>query len=323
MIMDSTFSNQPFVDRYLVVDDFMPDADAAAMRAAIEAHFANPARHLPATHMVWNYWYVPGLYTYLRAEPDKVLGAKLARAFHDRLASWSRQTLGLSEVTWSCLSLYIPGCRQGQHNNSANGRFGFVYSLTRNDRKTGGGETLIWREEDYFTTRLQQPHAGPGFYEAIVPQFNRLLVFDDRVPHAVQLVEGGMNPIEGRIVLHGHLREAGPIVEGELPAEDVGEIVGDMAADFAAQLGAACELFHGLVVLRFVVTRDGTVTGLRVVLNRLKRLAGNGPDLDAVVRGLLERVSELAFPPAGGTTQVALPVGFGVDLVPDFAPVTR
>ncbi len=76
-----------------------------------------------------------------------------------------------------------------------------------------------------------------------------------------------------------------------------------MAADFAVQLGAACELFHGLVVLRFVVARDGTVTGLRVVLNRLKRLAGNGPDLKVVVHGLLERVSELAFPTAGGTTQ--------------------
>ncbi len=71
MIMDSTLSNQPFADRYLVVDEFMPDADAAAMRAAIEAHFANPARHLPATHMVWNYWYVPGLYTYCAPSPTR------------------------------------------------------------------------------------------------------------------------------------------------------------------------------------------------------------------------------------------------------------
>ena len=46
-------SNKPFQDTYLVVDDFMPQADADAMRAAIEAHFANPAQHAPATHMIW------------------------------------------------------------------------------------------------------------------------------------------------------------------------------------------------------------------------------------------------------------------------------
>jgi len=323
MIVDNIKSDQPFAERYLVVDEFMPEGEAAAMRAAIEAHFADPARHMPATHMVWNYWYVPGLYTYLRADPDKVLGTKLARAFYDRLAGWSRETLGLSEVTWTCLSLYIPGCRQAQHNDSANGRFGFVYSLTRNDRKTEGGETLIWREDDYFTTRLQQPYAAPGFYDAIVPRFNRLLVFDDRVPHAVQRVEGGMNPSEGRIVLHGHLREAGPIVEGALPADQVGEIVGDMAASFADELGPACELLHGLVVVRFIVARNGTVSGLRVVLNRLKRLAGEGPALDDVLGRLLKRVSELAFPAARTTTQIALPIGFGDDLVSNFAAVSR
>jgi 2OG-Fe(II) oxygenase superfamily len=315
-------SNKPFQDTYLVVDNFMPQADANAMRAAIEAHFANPAQHKPDTHMVWNYWYVPGLYTYLRAQPEQVLGRKLARHFFDRLTAWSGANLGLSEATWPCLSLYVAGCRQGQHNDAGNGRFGFVYSLTKNDRRSEGGETLIWRDDDDFATRLQQPKAGAGFYDAVAPQFNRLLVFDDRMPHAVATVEGGMSPIEGRIVLHGHLREAGPIVTGALPPAEVAEIAGAMAADFAAALGPACELFHGLVVLRFVVAPNGNVSALRVVLNRIKRLAGTGPAVDDVIAGLLDRVRELSFPAADAATEVALPVGFGVDLVPDYAPVT-
>ncbi len=306
-------SNKPFQDAFHIEDDFMPQSDANAMRAAIEAHFGNQHQHKPATHMIWNYWHVPGSYTYLRTEPERILGAKLARAFVNKLSAWSQQTLGLNEITWVCLSLYPPGCRQNLHNDTGNGRFGFVYSLTKNDRKTEGGETLIWKDEDYFSTRLQHPSGVSGFYDAIPPKFNRLLVFDDRMPHAVQMVEGGMDPIEGRIVLHGHLREAGPIVDGALSLDDVCQVAGNMAASYASDLDAACELLHGLVVLRFTVSRDGGVTGLHVVLNRLKRLAGNGPTSEKVVEELLTRVSDLSFPSARGTTDIALPIGFGFD----------
>jgi len=124
------------------------------------------------------------------------------------------ETLGLRPAKASYLSLYVDGCRQNQHNDSTNGRFGFVYSLTRNSRRTSGGETLIWREDDYFETRIHRPCSGSDFFQSIEPRFNRLLVFDDRMPHAVQLVEGNMDPLDGRIVIHGHIREAEPIVKG-------------------------------------------------------------------------------------------------------------
>ena len=41
--------------------------EAEALRAPIDLHFSEPHRHGFDTHFVWNYWYVPGLYTYLRA----------------------------------------------------------------------------------------------------------------------------------------------------------------------------------------------------------------------------------------------------------------
>ena len=50
------------------VDDFLPLEDALAMRSAAERHFAEPYRQ-NTEHQVWNYWYVPDMYTFLRTAP--------------------------------------------------------------------------------------------------------------------------------------------------------------------------------------------------------------------------------------------------------------
>ena len=301
----------PIRAAFLIVDDFLPQAVAQAMRAAIEAHFANPGRHLPETHMIWNYWFVPGLYTYLRTQPERVFGAALAQAFQSRLTSWCVATLGLGRITWPYLSLYVDGCRQGLHNDATNGRFAFVYSLTKNQRQSAGGETLVWHEDDYFATRLHQPNAGSGFYSTIPPRFNRLVVFDDRMPHAVQLVEGVMDPVEGRIALHGHISESGPLVEGTLTADAVSEAARLMVTGFAAELGSALPLLHGPAVTRFTVAADGTVGEVRLLLDRVKRLAGEGPTVAEVVTRLVERVGTMRFAGTGEASRVTLPIGFG------------
>src|SRR5579872_2882386 len=70
----------PVRSSHLVVDDFMPSDIAREMRAAAEAHFGSPYHHSPKTHMNWDYWHVPGLYTYLRTLPEKVIGPVLTEA---------------------------------------------------------------------------------------------------------------------------------------------------------------------------------------------------------------------------------------------------
>ena len=210
----------------IVIDGFLPAALALQMRRDIDEHFASPHLHRPETHQVWNYWFVPELYTYLRANPEKVIGHERVTAFHGALRDWSSATLGMANVTWPYLSLYVGGCRQGWHNDSTNGRFGFVYSLTRDLRRTIGGETLVQRESDPFRANLVRPQAGRGFYEIVEPRFNRLVVFDDRLPHAVERIDGSMDPVEGRFVIHGHLSEGGAIVEGALPGAAVAGPVG-------------------------------------------------------------------------------------------------
>ena len=147
---------------WLVVDDFLPAALAQQMRHAIERHFAEPASHRPDSHQVWNYWFVPGLHTYLRTTPDKVLQRGDVELFMEVLSTWSTSRLGLRQATWPYLSLYVSGCRQNLHNDSGNGAFAFVYSLTRNERNTTGGETIVLHEGDPFRSHLATPRAGRG-----------------------------------------------------------------------------------------------------------------------------------------------------------------
>src|SRR5208283_5534750 len=127
------------------------------------------------------------------------------------------------------------GCRQGLHNDARNGRFAFVYSLTRDQRRTVGGETLVFREEDPFRSKLAAASAGRHFYDTIAPKFNRLIVFDDRLPHGVERVEGSMDPVEGRFVLHGHLSETGTMSTGALSVAVVEEALVGLLRDFAAR----------------------------------------------------------------------------------------
>src|SRR5579875_468678 len=195
---------------HLAYPDFF--LNARELRAAIDRHFANPHRHRPETHQVWNYWNVPEQYNYLRTQPEKVIPRGLMDQFYVILVELTTQKLGLTRVTWPFLSLYVAGCGQGLHNDARNGRLGYVYSLTNWDqRRFAGGETLLFRERDYFESpAITQALSGHGLYELIPASFNQLLIFDNRLPHAVPRLEGTMIPQEGRIVLHGHISE-GPI----------------------------------------------------------------------------------------------------------------
>lgn len=303
-------TDRPLRAPYLTVDDFLPIDLAADLRAAAEAHLGDPYRHSMSSHMDWDYWHVPDLYTYLRTRPAKILGSYLFGVFQQRLAQWAAETLG-QVPTEGYLSLYVNGCRQSQHNDAANGRFGYVYSLTKNDRRTTGGETLIWNEENYFEKRMHQPSWGSAFFEAIEPTFNRLLVFDDRMPHAVRLVEGNMDPLEGRLVIHGHISEAGPMVSGELSPDNVAAVAGHLIDEYASVLGEAARAYHGPATVSLTVEPDGTVSTPRLMLDRVRRVADNGPSVDEMLGELIARVGQLKFAPGAQASRVTLPFGFG------------
>jgi len=98
----------PWVAPVGVIDDFLPLELAARMRQDIEAHFAAPDGH-GHTRQVWNYWSVPGLCTYLLTAPEKIIHRDRVDAFIRTLHAWSIVTLGMGNVTWPSLCLYVGG----------------------------------------------------------------------------------------------------------------------------------------------------------------------------------------------------------------------
>ncbi len=294
-----------------VFDDFLPKELAEAMRADTDAHFAKPEAHRPDTHQIWDYWFVPESYTYLRTMPEKIFKGDRFNVFMTTLRAWALETLGLGNVSRPYLSLYVPGCRQGWHNDSGNGRFAFVYSLTRDVRLTTGGETLIMRDGDALRRNLTQSAAGRAFYTAVEPRFNRLVIFDDRVPHGVERVEGAMDPVEGRFVLHGHIAEAPIAVTGALPVPVVEPLIAGAVDGFIAEAGAHLAPYHGPLTLRLTADAAGEVTCCEVLIDRVLRPDLNNAEWESLREQFLDRLDALRFPASAGETMVILPVMFG------------
>lgn len=299
---------------FLVVDNFLPLETARAMRADIDAHFSNTSAHQPQTHQIWNYWHVPGLYTYLRTNADRIISVNQVDAFMQALRTFSREQLGMADVTRPYLSMYVSGCRQGLHNDSRNGRFAFVYSLTKDRRLTTGGETIVFKEGDLYREHVGAAAAGPSFFTAIEPRFNRLVIFDDRMPHAVERVEGSMDPLEGRFVFHGHIKEAGPIVTGALSPEQANEVVMSALVPFCEDAYARIRLYHGPLVLRLDVSEAGAVASCRVLVDRVTAVDGGDSDWEGLRERLVKAMAALRFPEAKGPTAITQPVLLGVSL---------
>jgi hypothetical protein len=295
---------------YGLVDDFFPAAEA--MRGAVEQHFADPARHTAQQHQIWNYWYVPGSYTYLRTAPEKVVGSDLAQQFYQWLQHYAFETFGLATTTWPYLSVYISGCNQALHNDSRGGRLGFAYSLTQwDDRKFSGGETLLFHEEPW-QQDLTTAKATNGFYDLIPQRFNQLLVFDDRIPHGVQRIEGSMDPLAGRIVVHGHLSEGGIVVEGSLGVEELNPSIQHALSETWHRRQAAAPHYHGLLVLRLSIDAEGGQGQCSVLFDRVLPLAPNNPPFPSTDFVVL--FSDLRFPSAAGPTRITIPIAIGMVL---------
>ena len=305
---------EPLRAPYHVVDGFLPAELARDMRAAIDAHFAEPYKQGADPFQVWNYWYVPNLYTYLRTNPKKVIPRALVERFQAALTAWAWNLLGMGRVSNPFLSLYVPGCAQSFHNDSGNGRFGFVYSLTHNVRETRGGETLVMHEGDLFRANLERAQAGHrGFYDAIAPSFNRLTIFDDRMPHAVQRVDGSMDPREGRFVLHGHISEAGPGTRGALSPAEVGAVVEEAANEVLNARPMSADP-HGPVVLRLAIAASGEVEKARLMLDRAA--FPDGSSADGLADALVAAAAARRFPERDGPTEAIVPILLGGALQP-------
>ena len=263
-------------------------------------------------YQVWDYWHVPGMYTYLKTAPSRILSSHLLHLFMGQLRSYALEHLGLTTVTEPYLSLYVNGCGQGLHNDSTNGSFAYVYSLTNWDSRIfTGGETLLWADTTYWESgRFKQGGAGTSFYQLIPARFNQLVLFDDRFIHAVQPMSGTMNPKEGRLVLHGHIQAGDTQVDGTLSLREVRPLLSDYEQATSSVFRSLTSLAHGYVSFRLDVSPDGRVAEARVVGNRL--LDGQGrehhPEIEQLVQRLRNELGEMRFPSTTGRTTITWPI---------------
>lgn len=291
---------------YLVIPGFFKESEL--LRSRYDDFFARRDEITAQSKQIWDYWYVPDQYTCFKTEPANIFGKALAKSFTDRLSSWSLETLGLAQVSDSLLSLYANGCGQGLHNDAGNGQVAYVYSITRWDqRRFTGGETVILKSDEYWQTqRSERARAGTDFIELIPASFDQLLIFDDRVIHGVRTVQGTMSPLDGRVVLHGHLIQK-LHVAGDLFLSEVRGVLRTLAQDTTPALSDRMRTLEGFATARLTVAPDGSVSAVNVLLNRLTDSTDH-QRAQETLRWIMDYFKKLRFPPKPLLSQITVPI---------------
>ena len=205
-----------------VKDDFYEGAED--LRETFDEHFDEP-RQAHAMRFVWDYWFVPGQYTLHRTQAANYFDAPAFDALTEALTAYGKRELGLRSISPPWLSFYVDGCEQSLHADVPQGPFAYVLSLTRWDsRAFTGGETNIVQPQILDFWRGFDSSTGLEYndlFTSVEPLFNRLTVFDARLPHGVRRVEGERDPRGARLVLHGWFTDPSPFYEGALSEEAV------------------------------------------------------------------------------------------------------
>mmetsp|Transcript_33912 Transcript_33912/g.85372 ORF Transcript_33912/g.85372 Transcript_33912/m.85372 type:complete len:390 (-) Transcript_33912:69-1238(-) len=300
-----------------VVDGFLAGTAAEDLRGVFDAHHAEP-RRVHEYRFVWDYWHVPGQYTLLRTPAADYFPKEQYDDLEAALLTYARRELGCAGVTPVWLSCYVDGCRQELHADVPHGPWAFVLSLTRWEaRRFTGGETFVMRPEvlDYWRGFDADAVVERGsLVQQVEPLFNRMTVFDPRLPHGVSIVEGTRDPREGRLVLHGWFNEPAPFFSGAL-TEEAAEPT--LAAALPPLYAALAELprARGMLTLRLSVNPRGAVEKVAWLADSL--VPSPGDELpspteirDAIMLEIAGTMMDTAFPAAEGPSEITMPFMF-------------
>ncbi|MGZ3651097.1 MAG: 2OG-Fe(II) oxygenase [Bdellovibrionota bacterium] len=293
----------------LIEDSFSPLS--AALRAEFDSKFADP-KATRSDRFVWDFWNVPGQYTHLRTPAEHFFSRKNYGAFLRQLGDWARLNLGCSAITPPWLSYYVEGCEQNLHSDVPHGPWAFVYSLSPRKRVFQGGETLLLRPEtlDYWRNFASaQDRELNSFVERIEPRFNRLVVFDPRIPHGVTRVSGTMDPREARLVMHGWFTDPRPCVQGALSARQAAPVLDEAVGSLADSI-SSLGIWHGILSLRLAVSKSGGVSGVKILADTLVPVSGDPAHSALIRRNALAALNGLRFPRAKGASAITLPLLF-------------
>jgi hypothetical protein len=235
--------------RFFVVDRFL--AEAQALRRRLDARLDQNRDPFDASRFRWERWHIDGQFSQLRTPARDFFGADLASVFERAVLRAVGREIGpveLASPPW--LSIVVDRDFQGIHRDSPNGHFAFSFGLGREARYRGG-ETLLANDDllDYFGRGAHRDGAAADpLFDEIPSRFNRLVVFDARLPHGVREVQGPRAPKDGRIAIQGWVRLRGATASG-IPESDL------RARARAAMKGVRVPGVEGLVALALEGTK--------------------------------------------------------------------
>lgn len=285
---------------------------AAALRKTFDDKFANPLQG-HSDRFVWDYWHVPDQYTLLRTPAEHYFESKVLKNFLQELTTWGQNTLGCVSISPPWLSCYIEGCEQKLHSDNPHGPWAYVFSLSQHHNKHfHGGETLILRPErlDFWSSfTSDKGFELPELTKRVAPKFNRLTVFDPRLPHAVTRVSGTQDPRHGRLVIHGWFTQPQPIVRGPLSVKRVQSEIHSLMQELEPQLNEISPL-TGFVSFHLDVASSGKVTQVKLLANTLMSKESLHTHADATVKWLKFRLSKCQFGKISSQSTLILPLVF-------------
>jgi hypothetical protein len=289
---------------------------ATPMRNHYEERFGDP-RSTRADRFIWDYWNVPDQYTALRTPAYHFFPKKMYDAFHQHLVWWGRRNLGCHDVSPPWMSCYIDGCKQEFHGDLPHGPWAFVFSLTPWQRRSfSGGETILLKDEilSYWQNQAASSSGAKGLERGDVvlevpPLFNRLTVFDPRIPHGVREVRGPRDVLEGRLVIHGWFVQPRPFIEGPLPTRHLQSAIDDLSGSLNELFSQGLEV-SGLASFRLKVNAMGRVAAAQVLANSLRHPAGDVRIEKALLKHISEFLKDLSFGRQKAASMVTLPIVF-------------
>lgn len=294
----------------LTVDSFFKDAKS--LRSHYEERFRDP-RSANSDRFVWDYWHVPGQYTQLRTPAYHFFPKKTYDSFHQQLVWWGRRTLGCHDVSPPWMSCYLDGHGQQLHGDLPHGPWAFVFSLTPwNKRKFTGGQTMLLKEEilSYWKGFTSTRGLEEGdIIDEIEPRFNRLTVFDPRIPHGVRQVEGVKDLLEGRLVIHGWFVQPRPFIEGPITPKELQSVIDGMSEELGRLIDEGLDL-HGLLSLKIDVAANGAITSVKPLASSLRHAGGDERFEKALVKHITGWLSQVRFAKKRKASTITLPLIF-------------
>ena len=271
-----------------------------SLRQVFDDRFSNPLE-TSADRFVWDYWHVPGQYSLMRTPADGFFPAHLYEELESRVLDFGYRELGCRGISPMWLSYYVNGHRQEFHTDAPHGPLAFVLSLTDfENRKFSGGETMLLQDHILSFWKHHGSHAIelPDILNLVPPMFNRMTVFDPRIPHGVRTVEGVSDPRDGRIVLHGWYTEPSAYFEGDIDENIATDILNASLGPLYQALGEIPEAC-GIVSVRLEIgLMSGRMDQMCILANTLQfkqQDIDRYETIDTIIEMIYDYLSDISF----------------------------